>query len=342
MKLSKGLGYAYLSKPERYAYKIMLHAFSAMEASFNISGIDRKVNLMQVMTAVLGDNPTIIYFDRTSFELDDSISGKRHMHLKGVIPKSQAAEMIMELERISNQIISSLDSKGDAYTTLISLYNYLQKSVQYDKATFQANTKGIRQNPTSHNAYGALINQMAVCDGFSAAFSLLAQKLGYPCMLASGKSSYNSHNTLVHGWNVIEVQNKYYHMDVTWDAREYTQTGEYSYLYFALNDDDIGTDHDWCRESTPVCTYRDLSYYVKNGFYANSMEQAKLIIKTASIRKHNTSEFQIKLSYHNSLPENTGEILAQAIADEFAKAGKAIRLSYEWNERKRYFLAKMT
>lgn len=239
----------------------------------------------------------------------------------------------------TNQIISSLkSSNNDAYSVLISLYDYLQKTVRYDKATFQASIKGIRQSPASHNAVGALINKMAVCDGFSAAFSLLAQKLGYPCMLVTGKASYHSSDSVGHAWNIVKAQNKHYHMDVTWDTREYAESGECSYLYFALNDNDIAGDHDWRRDVTPACTHRDLSYYVKNGFYANNMEQAKRIIKTVS-EKH-VDVFRIKLSFNSLLPDDTGEVLAQAVANEVVNAGRPARISYEWNERTRYFLAR--
>ena len=338
MNLSKGLGFDYLSNQERYAYGVMLQAFSSMETSFDVSQIDRNVDLMRVMNTVLGDNPSIIYFDRTAVELEESLEKKR-VSLLDVISRSQAEEMTLEIEDISNRVISSLkSSKGDAYTALISLYDYLQKTIRYDKATFQAGLKGIRQNPESHSAYGALINKIAVCDGFSAAFSLLAQKLGYPCMLVNGKSSYHSSASVAHGWNIVKVQNKYYHMDVTWDAREYAGSGECSYLYFALSDNDIAGDHDWCRGSVPVCTYRDLSYYVRNGFYANNMEQAKRIIKAAS-EKH-ANAFQIKLSPNSPLPNDVGETLAQIIANEVVKTGRSAQISYEWNERTRYFLAR--
>jgi len=341
MNLSKGLGFDYLSNQERCAYEIFLHAFSKMETSFDISQIDQAVDLLRVMNTVLGDNPSIIYFDRTALELDESLLGKKRIFLTGVIPTSQVEDMALKLGNTSNQIIASLASSNkDAHTVLISLYDYLQKTIRYDKATFQASMKGIRQNPASHNAYGALINKMAVCDGFSMAFSLLAQKLGYPCMLVAGKSSYHSSDPVGHAWNIVKVQNKHYHMDVTWDTKEYAESGECSYLYFALNDNDIAGDHDWCRDVAPVCTYRDLSYYVKNGLYASNMEQAKRIIKSDG-EKH-TNVFRIKLSPTSILPDNAGEVLAQMVANEVVSTGKPVQISYEWNERARYFLARAT
>lgn len=104
MNLSKGLGFDYLSNQERCAYEIFLHAFSAMETSFDISQIDRNVDLMRVLNTVLGDNPSIIYFDRTALEFDNSFLGKKRAILTGIIQKSQAEDMALELDNQSNYI----------------------------------------------------------------------------------------------------------------------------------------------------------------------------------------------------------------------------------------------
>jgi len=98
-------------------------------------------------------------------------------------------------------------------------------------------SKGISVNPASHNAYGAIINKLAVCDGFSSAFVLLAQKLGFECMLAAGRSAYET-ALVEHAWNVVRVQNRFYHVDITWDTRKYNEFGEFSYVYFAVTDEE--------------------------------------------------------------------------------------------------------
>jgi hypothetical protein len=59
MILREGLGFKQLSQIEQQVYKIMLKAFSSMQVSFNITHVNRNVDLMKVMLTVLGDNPSL-------------------------------------------------------------------------------------------------------------------------------------------------------------------------------------------------------------------------------------------------------------------------------------------
>lgn len=261
-----GLGYEYLSLLEQKAYMVILKAFSLMFVSLDCSQIASGVDLMKVIQVVLGDNPSITYFNKTQINIEESALEKRII-LSGIHLKPQAKKMSMALDVTANLITSSLKAtSSNEYSLLINTYEFLQKSVLYDYDELQANIKGICRTPASHNAYGALINKKAVCDGFSSAFNLLVQKLGFKCMLVIGKSTYTSTNTVNHAWNIIKVRDNYYHMDITWDARKYVEFNETSYAYFGLSDDDVQADHEWDKKATPRCLYNDFSYYKKTDY----------------------------------------------------------------------------
>ncbi|MCL2293393.1 MAG: hypothetical protein FWC36_00775 [Spirochaetes bacterium] len=309
-----------------------------MAPSIDCSKIHPSVDLIKVLHAVLGDNPAVIYFDKTKFETELSFFGKRII-LVGVHPKSQAEKMNLALEETANKIASSVKTRSsDEYSLLINLYESFQKNIKYDDKELQANSRGLSNNPVSHNAYGALINRLAVCDGFSSAFALAAKKLGFECMLVIGRSTYTT-SFAEHAWNIIKVRNKYYHLDVTWDARRYNEFAELSYAYFALTDEEISSDHTWNKAATPVCSYNDFSYYSKNGLYANNTEQLNKIIKAIAGKQANV--FKIKLSRCIKLPNNAGDYLAQMVLNEVAKPGGRKRASYGWNEHTRCFFAKI-
>ena len=269
MILREGLGFNYLSQQDQQAYKGLLNAFSLTASSIDCSRLNRNLNFMKIIQTVLGDNPSIIYFNKTQIETEESFLGKI-IFLKEVQSKPQTNKMLSSLETKAENIISSIKSNtSDEYSLLINLYHYLQKNIKYDKEEIQANIKGICKFPDSHNAYGALINGKAVCDGFSSAFTFLAKKLDFNCMMAIGNSAYSSTSFTSHAWNIIKVKDKYYHMDITWDARTFEEYGEYSYQYFANNDSDISNTHRWDKKTTPICSYSDLSYYRKNGIFIN-------------------------------------------------------------------------
>ena len=259
--LHEGIGFERLSCQEQQAYKVLLKGFLSMASSLDCSQINEHVDLTKVFYTVLGDNPSIIYFDKTRFEVEKSNYGKRII-LADVYLITQAKKMNLELEETASKIVMFVKTASqDEYSLLIKLYEYLQKNIRYDKDELNASTRGISKNPASHNAYGALVNSLAVCDGFSSAFALLAQKLGFECMVVVGRSLLNSTTLENHAWNIIKIQNKYYHMDITWDTLRFNQFSGFSYDYFALNDEKMAYDHNWDKSATPACLYNDFSYY---------------------------------------------------------------------------------
>lgn len=340
MNLREGLGFRRLSPPEQQAYRIMLQAFSSMATSFDSSQIGRYVDLMKVVQVLLGDNPSIVYFNKTQIRTVGSMFGKQ-IQLTGVPLKVQITKLNADLEAKAKTIVAPIASiKSNEYSQLIKLYEYMQNNIKYDRQELLDSSKGRSKNLNSHNAYGALINGLAVCDGFSSAFSLLAQMLGFECTLAMGHSTHSSAGSVEHAWNIVKVGNKCYHMDVTWDANQYGEFGEYSFDYFALDDEEIANDHDWDINTTPACSSNDFSYFLKSGQYANNAGQLNDIIRNST--KNRNEPVRIKLSHNVSLPANAGEHLAQTLVDEAVKAGNSAQISYQWNESTRCFFAKFT
>ena len=338
MNLREGLGYTRLSSHEQQAYKTVLAALSSMAVSFDFSQIHPSVDLMKIINSVLGDNPSVIYFNKTAVETIESGLDKQ-IELTGVIPKPQVEKMILELEEKAEQMVSSVKAgTADDYARLLKLYDVLQSSIRYDKQELQAMSSGKSNNPLSHNAYGSLVNGVAVCDGFSAAFTLLANRLGYESMLVTGDSLQSPTVSVKHSWNVVKVNGRHYHMDVTWDARKYHEYEGFSYSYFALDDEDIANDHEWEINTTPACSYNDLSFFLKNGLFANNIGQCADIIR-ATLKKQ-SSFIRLRLSYNIALPENTGDYLMQLVMTEARKHGISKRFEYYWNDQTRCFYLK--
>lgn len=338
MKLREGLGFRHLPPLEQQAYRIIVRAFSSMAASLDVSQVDRSVDLFKIIHAVLDDNPSIIYFNKTRLRIVESIWG-RQVNLTGIPPRAQVVKMNQELERKANEIAASIRaSAGDDYSQLIAAYEFLQSNVSYDHQEALSRSDRGSNNPVTHNAYGALISGSAVCDGFSSAFALLAQKLGFECMNVSGRSTHSSAGTVEHAWNIIRVGDRYYHMDVTWDANQCCQLGEPAYDYFALTDEEIAFDHDWNLNATPACSYNDLSYFIRNGLYAGNMMQLSEIIRVSA--KNHVIPIRVKVSCNIFLPSDPGDYLAQMVVNEAGKTGKSVEINYTWNEHTRCFFAK--
>ena len=74
----------------------------------------------------------------------------------------------------------------------------------------------------SHSGYSALVEGLAVCDGYTAAYNLLLKLEGISCSTAS---------TDDHIWTVAVLDGKTYHIDPTWGD----QATSVDYRYFAMS-----------------------------------------------------------------------------------------------------------
>ena len=66
----------------------------------------------------------------------------------------------------------------------------------------------------------------SVCDGYARAYKILMDKAHIPTDYVSGKNRFNS-NLSSHVWNLVKLDGKWYHVDVTWDDQDYIVNEEY-------------------------------------------------------------------------------------------------------------------
>ena len=65
----------------------------------------------------------------------------------------------------------------------------------------------------SHTAWGALFEHSAVCDGFSRTVKMICDDIGLNCYIVIGDVI----GAGGHAWNLVEIDGKWYHLDVTWN-----------------------------------------------------------------------------------------------------------------------------
>lgn len=124
-----------------------------------------------------------------------------------------------------------LDKKSD-YAKVKAIHDYIIKKTGYD------------QNLENYSAYDALIENSAVCQGYTLAACRLFTGAGLGNRIITGLAGGGSHS-----WNIVKVDGKWYNIDLTWDD-PVSETGEdlLTYDYFLKNAKDF-SDH-----------YRDSKY----------------------------------------------------------------------------------
>lgn len=330
---SLGLGREQLNADEMVAYLLLEDALTKKVTSCDVSMIKRTVNIMNVLLTVLGDNPSIIYFNKTRISTVASLFGKQ-LNFAGCMSRTQAKKHEDKLKKALEDAVWEIDKKAKNDKEILQgISEYLQCNVIYDKDESRHAMRGRSKYPESHNAYGALINHKAVCDGFSSAYALIAQYFGFRCMVVDGKSSYQRNTKVEHAWNIIEFEGEFYHIDATWDTNTYEAIKTYSYDYFGLDDDEVSLDHEWDYRRTPKCNSSKLSYYISNNLYAYSESQIEEIIYRAMKKEQST--IQIKISPGIRLPADEIKYLEGRIMAAASKARCSGGFNYSWQEKSR-------
>lgn len=73
--------------------------------------------------------------------------------------------------------------------------------------------------PFIRTSYGALVNQKAVCEGYSRLFKACMDKIGVNCVLVQGYA-LNGNSVEPHMWNYVQLESEWLGVDVTWNTQE--------------------------------------------------------------------------------------------------------------------------
>ena len=239
--------------------------------------------------------------------------------LSAIAPKytmtgSELLKARAKFDEAVNFMISEIDPSSSDFEKEKILHDRLAAAVTY------VDTKN------SHNAYGALVEGKAVCDGYAEAYQYLLRKVGIQSFIALGSSIEPSTNNLVgHAWNYVRIDGRYYHVDVTWDD----QKNQVYYGYFNLTDKRILEDHslDSTAYIISQCISYDKNYFTVYGGKISSPYSADEI---AEILKNNSLMARIYVddnvddfvSWLNNEDENNFSNIIQALGEPGEYSGQ--------------------
>ena len=114
-----------------------------------------------------------------------------------------------KVDEIYNSIIND---NMDLYTKILTIHDYIINNTKYDVTR---NNEG-NSIYKSYIAYGPLIEGYATCNGYTDAMALFLEKLNVPNFKVAMTPDENS-DTEGHVWNAVLIDNKWLHLDLTWD-----------------------------------------------------------------------------------------------------------------------------
>ena len=140
------------------------------------------------------------------------------------------------MENKKKQIVSSLS--GSEYDKILKVHDYLVDNINYDTSYTALGTYSI---------YGALVNNVCVCEGYAKAFKYILDDVGVQCELIKGTGIVSSGESESHAWNDVNINGTWYAVDVTWDDPIIrgggSLTKKIKYKYFLVGSSEFYKDH---------------------------------------------------------------------------------------------------
>lgn len=245
--------YQQLTENEQKLYAALCEGIRAHEERIVLPDTYTKDVYERVYLMVAMQEPQFFYLDRY-YELSDEM---RTANILYAYTEEQADAMQKTLEAVADSVIAKLSPAQTDNQKLLMLHDALAQTCVYGKST------------QSDNAYGALVEGTAMCEGYAEAYLYLARRAGMNAMCVPGTTGTDTK----HMWNIAEIGGRYYNIDVTWDDDEHYQ-GKYVHSCFAVPDDRFA-DHvrDTAQFIPPACTGMTETYYMTRGLLLSDASQ---------------------------------------------------------------------
>lgn len=179
---------------------------------------------------------------------------------------SEKQETARELKTACETVLKETgdNSKSDYQKEKI-IHDYIIKNVEYGYPDSNRD-----EDSDAYNAYGALVKGKAVCNGYAQAMKLLCDLSGVECEMVTGTADGENH-----AWNLICLDEEWYHTDVTWDDPEPDDPSRILYSYFNLDDSGMEISHTWEVENYPQASGTKYNYYLINDLFCEDFDAFK-------------------------------------------------------------------
>ncbi len=122
-------------------------------------------------------------------------------------------EIIKLNEYVDDLIEKQYKKDSNLYDNLKRIHDYIVNNTKYD---IERNDKG-ESKYRSYNAYGPAFEGYATCNGYADLMAIILSKLNiqnYKIATTKEEISYESNG---HVWNALLYEDKWVHLDLTWD-----------------------------------------------------------------------------------------------------------------------------
>lgn len=203
---------------------VIIEQMSKYNPDFNIKYTGSLDNIEEVLRSTVDKN---IYLKSNISEVHWDVSGTKNVsninvRVSYIITQEQRIEADKKIEEILAEVI---EPYMNVHEKVKAVHDYIVSSGRYD------------ENKLYYSDYDLLMKGTSVCNGYALLTYNMLSKLNIPVKLVSGYGSGEAHI-----WNMVKLDDYWYHLDSTWDDPQ-PDTGTISYSYYMLTEKEITKDH---------------------------------------------------------------------------------------------------
>ena len=345
MLAAKYSGYGFKAlktvEEQRLYYAIDSAIYNDESEEFTSDSLDNKDKAGEVLELYKDDHPDVFWIDETEPYYYSDNGSEITLLLTFKLSGDELARAKTELDEKVSAALQGAPNEASSYEKELYAHDYIIKNCAYDEESVELHKSDtVRAN--EQNAYGALVEGKAVCEGYTRAFQLLCNKLGVDCWVIQGQAQgFEGEENTNHIWNCVQLDGKWYQVDVTWDDCDSRETiGAAQYFYFNLTTDELLKDHViapnysdysdsgmWYNGFVPECDSVDYYYFYLNAKTIHDLDSDALPAYLASAAAENAEYCVFEVG-----PELDFDDICDRVLEEYA---------YRWigeaNELNDYF-----
>ncbi len=192
----------YFGAADTIADALINYKDSVNISSYNISAQNGAADLLKVWNLCLNSRPELFYVDSEISYSYTSTSTKKvvTVYFTYKYDKATTHEMTQEYADVICNFYESADLNWSDFEKILYINNYIPKNCDYVNG----------ENAHKYDAYGCLVDERCVCQGYSLGALALARAIDLDMCLVTS-------NSLSHAWNLVKIDDETYHVDITWN-----------------------------------------------------------------------------------------------------------------------------
>lgn len=273
------VGFGELNKTQKGIYILLDNAIFNMQTGYISLGTVSQNDIRKAYFALKLDRPEYFWIPST-YSLRSNGNKNEICLAKSssdwLYTTSERKNLEAEIFKFLTNFDQGLTGDETQYSRELVAHDTLNELIEYD----YENVDNYSNNPAAWDITGAICRGKAVCEGYSKAMQVLSYALGINCSTVTGIA------TGPHMWNVICIDNSWYHLDLT--AND-SQNNGYRFYFnvtteYILKSRTVDADFDTVETANindrsniflPKCTATEQNYHVLESTYIAEKKQVE-------------------------------------------------------------------